>query len=118
MGMLAKEAWIWLVNAPGVKRPAMEEQPMYLANLRTARWAYGLLATTNTSCGFSTAAMALAARISFSQVFLKLMTLIPSFLFLKMYCSIVVSLLSDPMRVVAASILVMSSSVIANASSP
>ena len=25
-----KAAWIWLVNAPGVKRPAMEEQPMYL----------------------------------------------------------------------------------------
>merc|ERR1719318_557380 len=42
----------------------------------------------------------------------------PSFLFLKMYCSLVVSLLSDPMCVVAASILVMSSSVIASASSP
>merc|ERR1719323_2635279 len=40
MGMLAKEAWIWLVKAPGVKRPAIEEQPMYLANLRTARWAW------------------------------------------------------------------------------
>ena len=25
-----KAAWIWLVKAPGVKRPAMEEQPMYL----------------------------------------------------------------------------------------
>merc|ERR550517_1956420 len=103
MGMLAKAAWIWLVKAPGVKRPAMEEQPMYLANLRTARWAYGRLAPTNTSCGFSTAAIALAARTSFSQVFFRK----------KMYCSIVVSLLSEPMWVVAASILVMSSSVIA-----
>ena len=25
-----KAAWIWLVKAPGVKRPAIEEQPMYL----------------------------------------------------------------------------------------
>ena len=60
--------------------------------------------------GFSTAAMALAARINFSQVFFKLMMLMPSVFFLKMYCSIVVSELSDPMWVVAASILVMSSS--------
>ena len=25
-----KAAWIWLVKAPGVKRPAMEEHPTYL----------------------------------------------------------------------------------------
>ena len=25
-----KAAWIWLVKAPGVNRPAMDEQPMYL----------------------------------------------------------------------------------------
>ena len=25
-----KAAWIWLVKAPGVKRPAIEEQPTYL----------------------------------------------------------------------------------------
>merc|ERR1719440_1970439 len=97
---------------------AMEEQPMYLANLSTARWAYGRLATTNTSWGFSTAAIALAARTNFSQVFFRLMMLMPSVFFLKMYCSIVVSLLSEPMWVVAASILVMSSSVIARAVSP
>ena len=54
--------------------------------------------------------MALAARTSFSQVFFRLMMLTPSVFFLKMYCSIVVSLLSDPMWVVAANILVMSSS--------
>merc|ERR1719264_2275429 len=80
-----KAAWIWLVKAPGVKRPAMEEQPMYLANLRTARWAYGRLATTNTSWGFSTAAIALAARTNFSQVFFRLMMLMPSVFFLKIY---------------------------------
>ena len=62
------------------------------------------------TCGFSTAAMALAASTSFSQVFFRLMMLMPSVFFLKMYCSIVVSLLSEPMCVVAASILVMSSS--------
>ena len=28
-----KAAWIWLVKAPGVKRPAMEEQPMYLREI-------------------------------------------------------------------------------------
>ena len=29
-----KAAWIWLVKAPGVKRPAMELQPMYLQRER------------------------------------------------------------------------------------
>ena len=72
--------------------------------------------TTNTSWGFSIAAIARAASSNFSQVFLMLMMLIPSVFFLKMYCSMVVSLLSDPIWVVAANILVMSSSVIAKQS--
>merc|ERR1719348_465472 len=96
----------------------MELQPTYLANLSTALWVWGRLAHTNTSWGFSTAAMARAASRIFSQVFFRLMMLIPSFFFLKMYCSIVFSLLSEPIWVVAASILVMSSSVIARLESP
>merc|ERR1719266_585327 len=67
---------------------------------------------------FSTAAMARAASRIFSQHFFRLMMLIPSFFFLKMYCSMVVSELLDPMWVVAANILVMSSSVIARAECP
>merc|ERR1719412_3148915 len=90
----------------------------YLANLRTALCVEGLLAHTYTSAGFSTAAMARAASRIFSQHFFRLMMLIPSFFFLKMYCSMVVSELLDPMWVVAANIFVMSSSVIARAECP
>merc|ERR1719154_745733 len=68
--------------------------------------------------GFSTAAMARAASRIFSQVFFRLMMLIPSFFFLKMYCSMAVSELEDPRWVVAANILVMSSSVQARAECP
>merc|ERR1740137_208716 len=112
--------WAWWSprTHPGVKRPAMELQPTYLANLRQALWVVGLVVTTYTSCGFSMAAMARAASRSFSQVFFRLMTLTPLVLFLKTYCSMVVSLLSDPIWVVAANILVMSSSVIAKQSRP
>merc|ERR1719319_198395 len=113
-----KAACAWLVKAPGVNRPAIDEQPMYLANLSTALCAMGLLATTNTSSGFSTAAIALAASTSFSQVFFRLMMLTPSVFFLKMYCSMVVSLLSEPMWVQAASIFVTSSSPMARAAMP
>merc|ERR1719480_752544 len=90
----------------------------YLANLRTALCVVGLVVTTYTSWGFSMAAIARAARRSFSQVFFRLMMLMPLVFFLKMYCSIVVSLLSDPICVVAANILVMSSSVIARQPRP
>ena len=63
-----------------------------------------------TSAGFSIVAMVLATRMRFSQVILRLMMWTPSILLLKMYCSIVVSLFSDPMWVVAANLLVISSS--------
>jgi hypothetical protein len=33
--------WIWLVNVPGVWRPAMHLAPVYCANLNTARWPVG-----------------------------------------------------------------------------
>merc|ERR1719470_662421 len=94
-----------------------EPQPTYLANLRTALCVVGLVVTTYTSWGFSMAAIARAARRSFSQVFFRMMML-PLVFFLKIYCSIVVSLLSDPIWVVAANILVMSSSVIARQPRP
>jgi len=29
---------IWLVNVPGVNRPAIDAAPVYCANLSTARW--------------------------------------------------------------------------------
>ena len=35
-----KAAWIWLVNVPGVKRPAMGLAPVLLANFRIARYIY------------------------------------------------------------------------------
>ena len=34
----SKNFWIWLVNAPGVWRPAMDLAWRYCANLKTARW--------------------------------------------------------------------------------
>merc|ERR1719481_2153799 len=90
----------WSINSwsihksdPGVNRPAMEEHPIYLANFRTALCAYGRLATTNTSAGFSTAAMALAASTIFSQVFFRLIMLIPSVFFLEdvlLHCSLTI----------------------------
>ena len=33
-----KAAWIWLVNVPGVKRPATATAPVWAANFRMARW--------------------------------------------------------------------------------
>ena len=92
----------------------------------------------------TTAATARAASKSFSQVFLRLMMftyctivtyqtakfqqgqrfsernklLTPSVFFFQTYCSMVVSLLSEPMCVVAANILVTSSSVKARADMP
>lgn len=33
-----KAAWIWLVNVPGVKRPAIAVAPVWLANFRMARY--------------------------------------------------------------------------------
>ena len=95
---------------PGVNLPAMGVAPTYLPNLRTARWAMGLEETTKTSAGFSMAAMALAAKINFSQVLFKLMMFTPSALRLKTYWAIVVSELREPKCVVAASNLHMSPS--------
>jgi hypothetical protein len=51
--------------------------PVLAANLRTARWPYVLDEITQTSFGFSTAAMIRAARTSFSQVFPMLIMWIP-----------------------------------------
>ena len=103
-GQICKlQRWRENVNVAPITRPtwqrAMREIPeCVLWQISRITW------------GFSTAAIALAARTNFSQVFFRLMMLMPSVFFLKMYCSIVVSLLSEPMWVVAASILVMSSS--------
>ena len=46
--------------------PAIGVAPVYLANLRTARWPIGLEEITYTSAGFSIAAIARAASKSFS----------------------------------------------------
>jgi hypothetical protein len=55
-----------------VNRPAMGVAPVCEANFNTARWPYGLAEMTQTSAGFSIAAIALAARRSFSQVLRRL----------------------------------------------
>ena len=51
--------------------------PVLAANLRTARWPYVLDEITQTSFGFSTAAMTRAAKTSFSQVFPMLIMWMP-----------------------------------------
>ena len=45
-----KAAWIWLVKAPGVKRPAMEEQPMYLREILVDMVALVLRWILNNGC--------------------------------------------------------------------
>ena len=45
-----KAAWIWLVKAPGVKRPAMEEQPMYLRKILVDMVALVLRWILNNGC--------------------------------------------------------------------
>lgn len=67
-----------MVKLPGVKRPAMACAPVLAANLRTARWPYGRAEMTQTSLGFSMAAMMRAARTIFSHVLPTLRTLMPA----------------------------------------
>lgn len=78
----------WLVNAPGVKRPAIGVAPVCAANLSTARCPKGRDEMTNTSAGFSIATTARAASTSFSQVRRRLITWVPSARRLYTYVSI------------------------------
>ena len=56
------------MKAPGVNRPAIGVAPVAAANFKIALWPLILEEITQTSAGFSTAAIALAARRIFSQV--------------------------------------------------
>ena len=66
------------MKLPGVKRPAIACAPVFAANLRTARWPYGRAEMTQTSFGFSMAAMIRAAKTIFSQVLPMLIMWTPS----------------------------------------
>ena len=62
---LLEAAWVWLVEAPGAKRPT---RGAAAANCSSARWPGFLEDAAGTAAGFSVATMAGAAYRSFSQV--------------------------------------------------